>query len=83
MRPQTGAPYILLACDERFAMPLATTLRSIVESQPDATAFRFCVMTDRFGASERAKVQSSLPAGSPEVEWVPISLDRFSGLETP
>jgi lipopolysaccharide biosynthesis glycosyltransferase len=75
-------PHIVLAADERFAMPLATTLRSIVESQPAGRPMRFSVLTDHFGEREKARVRASLPDGSAEIEWLQISLDMFADLKT-
>lgn len=73
---------IVLACDEAYAMPLATTLRSIVEANPDAWPLNFHVLFDDFSESTQKKVLDSLPNESALIRWVPVDMGLFGELTT-
>lgn len=72
-----GDPLIVLACDEVYAMPLATTLRSIVEANRSGWPLDFHVLTDGFSEDARRKVHDSLPEGAASISWVPVGLELF------
>ena len=71
---------IVLACDENYAMPLATTLRSLVEANARHWPLQVTVLTD--GLAERTKglVAASLPPGSVSLTWRLIDVSRFAHL---
>ena len=73
---------LALACDDGYAMPLATTLRSVVDAMPEAWPIDVRVLTDRFAAAHRQRVLESLPAGSVELKWVDIGLERCAAIDT-
>jgi lipopolysaccharide biosynthesis glycosyltransferase len=73
---------ILMACDEGYAMPLATTLRSIAESNTGAGCIEVIVLTSYFSPEMQDKVVLSLPDQSVRVRWVPVELQRFQEFST-
>jgi lipopolysaccharide biosynthesis glycosyltransferase len=73
---------IVLACDDTYAMPLATALRSIVEANKGNLLLEFHVLFDRFSKEMQSKVWDSLPNGSASIKWVPVDLSKFSEFST-
>jgi lipopolysaccharide biosynthesis glycosyltransferase len=78
-------PYpIVLAADASYALPLAVTLRSIVEAERDRWPLEFYLLHDGFSEELQKKVANSLPCDGPGFEdsailhWVPVALDLFS-----
>src|SRR5687767_2559114 len=74
---------IVLACDEAYAMPLATTLRSAVETNRDHWPLLVTVLVDAVNRQTLAAVEGSLPKGAAVIEWVSANLPRFADLKTP
>lgn len=70
---------IVLACDERYAMPLATTLRSLVEANTRHWPLDVTVLTDGLAEETKVRVGDSLPAGSVSLSWRLIDVSRFAG----
>jgi lipopolysaccharide biosynthesis glycosyltransferase len=75
--PDSKCP-ILLACDENYAMPLATTLRSLVETNERHWPLDVTVLTDGFAERTRTRVTASLPSGSAALRWSSIDLSPFA-----
>ncbi|HEV7718504.1 MAG TPA: glycosyltransferase family 8 protein [Arsenicitalea sp.] len=73
---------IVLACDEAYAMPLATTLRSLTEANRAWWPLDIVVLAFAFSEATRTRVAASLPKGSAEINWVAVDLERFSGFST-
>ena len=65
------SPTLVLNCDDGYAMPLAVTLRSVVETTGD-WPIDVRVLTNRFSSAHRARVHRSLPSGSVELQWIEI-----------
>jgi lipopolysaccharide biosynthesis glycosyltransferase len=63
-------------------MPLATTLRSIVESNASAWPLKFHVLSGGITEGTREKVFDSLPKGSASIRWVPVDLNLFREFST-
>ena len=78
----SNVPILILACDAAYAMPLATTLRSIVEANRGYWPLEIHLLTDGFLEETRRKVCQSLPKGSASISWVPVDLDRFKEFTT-
>lgn len=68
---------IVLACDEGYAMPLATTLRSACEHNSLHWPLQVKILTDHFSSSMRHRVAASLPEGAAELEWIDVNVDQF------
>jgi lipopolysaccharide biosynthesis glycosyltransferase len=68
---------IVLACDERYAMPLATTLRSLAESNRAHWPLDVHVLTDGFSESARDRVLRSQPLGAMQIRWIAVDLQAF------
>jgi len=73
---------IILAADHAYAMPLATTLRSIVESNRANWPIDFRVLDTDMSPARKRKVAESLPAGSAVIRWCAVDLAPFSGCLT-
>lgn len=68
---------LVFACDAAYAMQLATTLRSIVETNKNGWPLDVHVLSDGFIEVTRTKVLNSLPKGSALIRWVPVDLGLF------
>ena len=55
---------LVLACDEAYAMPLATTLRSIADHNHTHAPLEVHVLTSGYSEPTRRKVVDSVPAGA-------------------
>jgi len=73
---------IVLVCDEDYAMPLATTLRSLVEANRSGQSLETFVLCSKFGLRMKEKVVNSLPPGSAQVQWLNVELDWFGDFST-
>jgi lipopolysaccharide biosynthesis glycosyltransferase len=74
---------IVLASDENYAMPLATTLRSVCDSNETHWPLEIYILTDHFSATKRKQVESSLPVGSARVTWMDVDTESFRNYELP
>jgi lipopolysaccharide biosynthesis glycosyltransferase len=79
VRPLRAQCPIVLACDEGYAMPLATTLRSAAEHNRSLWPLDVTVLHDGFSASARDKVERSLPVGAAAIRWVALDMSGFDG----
>jgi lipopolysaccharide biosynthesis glycosyltransferase len=73
---------LVFNCDDTFAMPLATTLRSAVEATRDHWPIDVRVLTNRFSARHRRRVLDSLPAGAADLRWIDVDLGWFNAATT-
>src|SRR5215469_13682289 len=73
---------LVFASDESYAMPLATALRSIVETTKTVDAIEVYVLYSSFGSVPRARVAQSLPPGRLSLHWIPTDLARFEMFST-
>ena len=78
---ETSCP-IVFACDDAYAMPLATALRSVVEANTDAWPCEFHVLTDSISADNQRKIFESLPSGSALIRWVNVDINPFRKFQT-
>ena len=79
---KTMAPSIVFACDSSYAMPLATCLRSIVESSRCGGPLDIHVLCSGISQPLRDKVLGSLPAGSVSIKWVDLNMVAFGSFQT-
>ena len=63
-------------------MPLATTLRSIVESNASSWPLEFHLLSDGFSEDTRKRVFDSLPKGSASLRWLSVDMTPFREFET-
>lgn len=75
----TGLCPIVFACDEGYAMPLATTLLSLADSNRRHWPLRITILHDGFSESAKERVARSLPTGAAELTWTVIDLGAFAG----
>lgn len=73
---------IVLACDERYAMPLATTVRSLVEANRSARPLQVIVLTTKFSEKTKRKVETSVAATEASFRWLNIDLSPFGNCST-
>src|SRR5437763_13577971 len=73
---------LVFACDETYAMPLATTLRSVVEANRSGWPHAIYVLSDNMSKNAQRKVNDSLPKGSASIRWVPVDVTLFGGFST-
>lgn len=71
-----------MACDDGYAMPLATALRSLAESNKDCWPIEVYLLTDRFDHAFRIRVEQSLPPDSVSMRWIDIDLSQFNDSHT-
>ena len=63
-------------------MPLATTLRSIVDANTSGQPIEFHLLVDGISEGTRSKIFDSLPKGSASIRWVDVDLEEFHGFST-
>jgi lipopolysaccharide biosynthesis glycosyltransferase len=68
---------LVFACDEAYAMPLATTLRSIADHNHTHAPLDVHVLTDHYSQPMRRKVVDSVPPGSMHIRWREVDLGLF------
>jgi lipopolysaccharide biosynthesis glycosyltransferase len=78
---ETRCPMVF-ACDDAYAMPLATVLRSIVEANTNAWPCEFHVLTDSISADNQERIFKSLPSGSASIRWVNVDINSFNKFQT-
>lgn len=71
---------IILAITTSYAMPLATTLRSITETNRRSEPIEFWVLHDGLNEALKKRVSDSLPDGSAKITWVPVEADVLADL---
>jgi lipopolysaccharide biosynthesis glycosyltransferase len=74
---------LVFACDEGYAMPLATTMRSVVESNASHWPIDMYVLSDGVSQPARELVEQSLPPGAANIRWVTVDLGGYDGFSTP
>jgi lipopolysaccharide biosynthesis glycosyltransferase len=79
-RPRFGP--VVLAADSNYAMQLATTLRSLVDSNVRAWPIDVHVFWEG-SAETRGRVVASLPEGAATIRWLPVDLGLFDGFSVP
>ncbi len=73
---------IVLACDEAYAMPLATTLRSMVESNQNHWPFNIYILSNNFSSQTKSKILQSLCDGSATINWIQVDSRLFNAFST-
>ena len=73
---------LVMACDAAYAMPLATSLRSLAESNPSLWPIDVRLLVDSFSPQEMRKIDDSLPNGSIMFTWTQVDLKMFSEYST-
>lgn len=73
---------VVFACDEGYAMPLATTMRSLVDSNAASWPLEIFVMSGGFSKESQKRVEQSLPAGAARVRWLMVDLAQYAGFAT-
>jgi len=73
---------IVFACDQAYAMPLATSLRSLLENSSRTTDLEIVIITSEFSEYNRLKLLRSLPRTLPRIHWLQMSVAPFEHLST-
>ena len=74
---------VVFACDETYAVALATAIRSAVDANRSGQPLDVYVLCDRFSTTLRHRVIDSLPEGSATIHWVAVDLSLFGKFPTP
>jgi lipopolysaccharide biosynthesis glycosyltransferase len=77
-----GSHPVVMACDDSYAMPLATAFRSMAETNRSGRCLDIVVLTSQFSPQIKQKVLNSLPSDSAIVHWVPVDLALFQQFST-
>jgi len=78
---QETCVHVVLAADDRFAMPLAVTVRSLAECLQPGRALRLFVIDGGISDANRQKLIQSWPASIKEVNWINAPTDLLTGLD--
>ena len=74
--------HVVMACDEGYAVPLATSIRSIVDANRGNQELNIVIVTSEFSTHLKTKVTSSLTSASTSVNWVHVDLSAFAQFST-
>ena len=77
---QQTDPVLVLAADDKFAMPLAVTVRSAIDNLAADRRLRIFVLDGGILPATRERVVASWPAGRFDVEWVTVDARSLAGL---
>jgi lipopolysaccharide biosynthesis glycosyltransferase len=75
-------PHFVFACDAAYAMPLATTLRSLTESNLGGWPLEISVLADGLSDSVRQRICDSLPELSARITWFSTDSRQYAELHT-
>jgi len=78
--PEMEPMRLALCCDGAYAMPLATALRSMAESNRAHWPVEVQVLVERFPWELRHQVAESLPEGSVSLQWYEADLSAYRHL---
>lgn len=73
---------LVLASDDAYGMPLATTLRSIADTNPGAWPIHCYVLSNGITEETKRRVVASLPENSTAIHWLPVELSGFGSFRT-
>jgi lipopolysaccharide biosynthesis glycosyltransferase len=74
---------IVMACDASYAVALATSIRSIADSNPFPARSEIVVLTSAgFAAELKDKVVGSVPESAASIRWVEVDLSQFAQFST-
>jgi lipopolysaccharide biosynthesis glycosyltransferase len=72
-------PIVVLASDDRFAMPLAATVRSALDNLSGDVKLRMYVLDGGLKERTKQRLARSWPAGRFEVEWIRVDASALAG----
>jgi lipopolysaccharide biosynthesis glycosyltransferase len=75
-------PVVVLASDEKFAMPLATTIRSAIENLSPDVRLRIFVLDGGIEEPTKERLIRSWPAGRFEINWIHVDGSSLGSLTT-
>ena len=76
------SPTIVFACDGAYAMQLATTMRSLTESNQSSWPLDIRVLATDIREDVRRQIEQSLPDGSAMIRWLATDVRRFEAFST-
>ena len=79
---ECGSRAIVMACDEAYATPLATAVRSMSEANRSGRPLHIVVLTAEFSDSMKRKVEASVLKTQASFHWVNIDLSDFEECST-
>lgn len=80
---RTGNPVLVLAADEGFAMPLAVTVRSVLDTANPKRPLTFYILDGGISSATKQRLLKSWETPQPHrFEWVTVTAEAFAGIET-
>lgn len=77
-----GDPIVVLAADDRFAIPLAVTVRSALDNLAPGRKLRIYVLDGGVREATQERLVRSWPEGRFRVEWLVVDASALAGLPT-
>src|ERR1041384_4150254 len=83
MSPASSDP-IIMACgaDDAYAMPLAVTVRSLLDNLEREASVRLFVIDGGLSEESKKRLRESWPADRLRVEWLKPDLSTLDGVKT-
>ena len=73
-------PVVVLAVDDNFAMPLATTVRSVLDNLASDRKLRVFVLDGGIEAATKERLLRSWPVDRFDIEWLAVDGSALAGL---
>jgi lipopolysaccharide biosynthesis glycosyltransferase len=73
-------PVVVLAADENFAMPLAVTVRSVLDNLAPDRILRIFVLDGGLSDTSKVRLEQSWPDGRYHVEWIHVDSSKVADL---
>lgn len=73
---------VVMACDERYAAPLATALRSLVEANLRHWPIDVYILSPRLSPATQLRVAGSLPRDAASIEYIYTDVTGFKSFTT-
>jgi lipopolysaccharide biosynthesis glycosyltransferase len=77
-----GERCLVMACDDGYAMPLATAILSLVKNAVTNTPTDLIILTSSFSEPMRGKVEEAASESKLKIHWLPVDLDVFDKCTT-
>jgi len=79
---QSARRCVVFACDETYAMPLATAMLSLAEAYQGDQPLDIYVLFNRFREAIQQRVVSPISGTKASIQWIFIDLDEFESFST-
>jgi lipopolysaccharide biosynthesis glycosyltransferase len=80
LRMKSDCPVIVFAADDRYAMPLAAALRSLLEHSVKYPKLDIWIIDDAITGRNRIRIEESVESAKADLHWLPAPVDLVAGL---